>query len=245
MFWRGLEAAACRPRAANCNRLSVWHLRDARELASILHVRRPRDEEGMSMNPNHVHSPRAAGAGRRPSCRQDAWNCRGVGAEPAFNSFRPAAGPLAVTLLAVLLGLPACATMRYGTEQHVMVESQPPGATVFVGATPVGVTPTEVALQRDALRSKLTFCKDGFQPVEARFERTLSKWLWADVAMATWTGIISGQGVARTEQQFLAFASMLALTVGTRFRFGSSTARAAHGARDAPPPTSRRMRPAW
>ena len=152
--------------------------------------------------------------------------CRWMSSHPAVQqadaiSFRPAARPVAATLVALVLALPACATMRYGTEQRVTVESQPSGATVFVGANPVGVTPTEVELQRDQLRSVLTVCKDGFEPVEARFERTISKWLWADVAMATWTGIISGQGVARPEQQVFAFASMLALTVGLDFVSGA------------------------
>ena len=98
-----------------------------------------------------------------------------------------------------------------------MVESQPPGATVLVGANLVGVAPTEVTLRGDELRSGFTLSKDGFEPLQVRFERTISKWLWADVALATWTGIISGQGVTSMEQQFYAFASMLALTAGLDF----------------------------
>lgn len=83
----------------------------------------------------------------------------------------------AACALAVAVALSAgCATFMNGPTQRVAVASDPPGARVFVGDEPVGVTPTFVDLERDEGDLALRFEKDCYRETLLEVPRRTSAW---------------------------------------------------------------------
>ena len=70
----------------------------------------------------------------------------------------------------------ACATFMNGPTQRVAVASNPPGARVFVGDEPVGVTPAFVELERDEGDLALRFEKDCYRDALLEVPRRTSAW---------------------------------------------------------------------
>lgn len=97
---------------------------------------------------------------------------------------RPARGRAlgAACALAVAVVLSAgCATFMNGPTQRVAVASDPPGARVFVGDEPVGVTPTFVELERDEGDLALRFEKDCYRETLLEVPRHSSAWARANL----------------------------------------------------------------
>ena len=116
-------------------------------------------------------------------------------------------------LTAVLVVSVGCASIHHGRRQRVVMESEPPGAAVYLGDRHLGVTPIDLELSGSDLANGLRLRKDGFEPVHVRFDRKTSRWLWGDVGLATWNGIASTQALTGAGPVY-AFAGMLALTLG-------------------------------
>ena len=91
-------------------------------------------------------------------------------------------GPAAACALAAALALsPGCATFMNGSTQRVAVASEPPGARVFVGDEPAGVTPTFVELERDEDDLVLRFEKDGHRDAVLDVPRRTSTWVYGNL----------------------------------------------------------------
>ena len=69
-----------------------------------------------------------------------------------------------------------CATFMNGPTQRVAVASDPPGARVFVGDEPAGVTPSFVELERDERDLALRFEKDCYREALLEVPRRTSAW---------------------------------------------------------------------
>lgn len=90
---------------------------------------------------------------------------------------------VAVMLLSACLVMPGgCASMHHGRTQQVIVTSEPPGARIFAGDEPVGVTPDFVTVNRSGTVLRLE--KNGFRTEEIRVRRLPSAWLAGSVVLA-------------------------------------------------------------
>ena len=99
------------------------------------------------------------------------------------------ASTIIVTLLTSLL-FTGCASIVSGTTQEIKVDSNPPGATVYVGEhmganmknkVAVGVTPMKVKISRKDGVIQLE--KAGFEPAFVPLNSKMNPWVWGDVAM--------------------------------------------------------------
>ena len=85
------------------------------------------------------------------------------------------------TLLTALFLSTGCATFMNGSTQRVAVASEPPGARVFVGDDPAGVTPTFVELERDEGDLVLRFEKDRHRDTVIEVPRRTSSWVYGNL----------------------------------------------------------------
>ena len=86
-------------------------------------------------------------------------------------ALRAACAPAVAVVLSA-----GCATFMNGPTQRVAVASDPPGARVFVGDEPAGVTPTFVELERDEGDLALRFEKDCYRDTLLDVPRRTSAW---------------------------------------------------------------------
>ena len=105
------------------------------------------------------------------------------------------------TLAAVLVASGGCASRHYGSEQQVIVRSEPPGAAVYVGDRYAGVTPVEVTLAGGPTAPRLRLRKEGYEPEDVKVCRTVSKLLWANLGLAMYVRIASSHsdGLSRAD----------------------------------------------
>ncbi len=87
----------------------------------------------------------------------------------------------ACALAAALALSTGCATFMNGSTQRVAVASEPPGARVFVGDEPAGVTPTFVELERDEGDLVLRFEKDCHRRTVLEVPRRTSTWVYGNL----------------------------------------------------------------
>ena len=87
----------------------------------------------------------------------------------------------ACALVAALAVSTGCATFMNGSTQRVAVSSEPPGARVFVGDEPAGVTPTFVELERDEGDLVLRFEKDCHRHTVLEVPRRTSTWVYGNL----------------------------------------------------------------
>lgn len=123
-------------------------------------------------------------------------------------------------LAAGLVDSVGCASIHHGRRQQITVESEPPGAAVYLGDRYLGPTPVEVGLTATDLASGLRLRETGFEPALVRFDRKASRWVWGDVALALWNGIGSAQALPGAGPVY-AFSGMLALALGIDLMTGA------------------------
>ena len=113
---------------------------------------------------------------------------------PATRSVRPRRGirRAICVLTACSLVSTGCAGIMNGRTQRVGVSSNPPGAQVFLGCEPAGVTPVMVDLPRRERDLVLRLEKDGFVTREVPVERSFSRWLWGDAVWSSMVGSAAG-----------------------------------------------------
>ena len=103
---------------------------------------------------------------------------------------------VAQVLIAVVAASGGCASLHHGGgAQQTTVASDPSGARLFVNGRPAGITPADVALRRRDHDVVLRFEKDGYDTTEVSLDRSLSAWLWGNVA---WLAI----GMSLTEGNY-------------------------------------------
>ena len=121
--------------------------------------------------------------------------------------------------LAAAVVLPAgCATLMNGPTQRVAVASDPPGARVFVGDEPAGVTPTFVELERDEGDLALRFEKDCYRDTLLEVPRHTSAWAagnWVPLGVPFESGWLAGNLVLS------AIRSLVDWGTGNAFTFPS------------------------
>jgi hypothetical protein len=92
-------------------------------------------------------------------------------------------------LLAVA-AVSGCATVAGGSgPQKVKVESDPPGAAVFVDERPCGVTPTTVALDRNVVHH-IRLEKDGYAATAADLKPGVNPWVFGNLLVGGLVGIV-------------------------------------------------------
>ena len=93
-----------------------------------------------------------------------------------WRALRAACAPAVAVVLSA-----GCATFMNGPTQRVAVASDPPGARVFVGDEPAGVTPTFVELERDEGDLALRFQKDCYRDTVRQVSRRTSAWVYGNL----------------------------------------------------------------
>ena len=83
---------------------------------------------------------------------------------------------LKITILFALLSTTACATIVAGGPDRIPVASNPPGAAVIVDGVQVGVTPTEVTLDRTRGGGNIRIEMAGFAPVVIQRSKQINGW---------------------------------------------------------------------
>lgn len=80
-----------------------------------------------------------------------------------------------VLLCSILLLFSGCATMFSRNYDDLTIESNPPGADVFVGAEHVGTTPFTKRFKRATFETtEITFRKEGYEPQTVTLGRSLA-----------------------------------------------------------------------
>lgn len=102
----------------------------------------------------------------------------------ALKLIAAAAGAILVT---------GCASMMSGTTQEIQVNSNPVGATVYVGSVAkdgsvinkvaVGVTPTKVRISRKD--GAIVVEKAGYTGVNLPMTTKMNPWVWGDIALTS------------------------------------------------------------
>ena len=88
----------------------------------------------------------------------------------------------------LILGLAACASIVHGTHQDVGITSVPTGASVSIDNIQSGNTPVFAKLTRKdnhIVRIELP----GYQPLDLTLTRSVSGWVWGNVAAGGFIGL--------------------------------------------------------
>ena len=106
-----------------------------------------------------------------------------------------------VFLLSVsfLLLSSGCATLFSQKEDTITIKTEPPGAEVYEGTTPLGTTPLTHTFKRDTFKQiKVNIRKEGFKTGELELRRTLDKTALWNLGYILTTGGITSWGIDAT-----------------------------------------------
>jgi hypothetical protein len=84
------------------------------------------------------------------------------------------------SLALAALCLAGCATVFAGGPDEIPINTNPPGAYVYVNGTMVGQTPTLVHLDRHASSADIRIYYPGFQPVQLNRYKSFNFWTLGD-----------------------------------------------------------------
>jgi len=93
-------------------------------------------------------------------------------------------------LLSLSFLFAGCATIIHGTNQHISVNSSPPGAKVSVNGIPVATTPAKIKLSRSERTVNILIEKEGYRPQGVVLSRKLSGWFFGNLLFGGWIGMI-------------------------------------------------------
>lgn len=100
------------------------------------------------------------------------------------------AGRFVLLSVVLAVALSGCATLFAGGPDTVMVQSNPPGARVFVDDQLVGQTPMAVTLDRGVSRGLIRVEADGYQPVIVQRSKVINGWFWANLCLGGVIGMV-------------------------------------------------------
>lgn len=83
-----------------------------------------------------------------------------------------------------------CATIMAGGPDQVQVQSNVPGASVYVDDILVGQTPMVVTLDREHGQGRIRVEAPGYQPVIMQRHKSINGWFWANLCLGGLVGMI-------------------------------------------------------
>jgi hypothetical protein len=98
--------------------------------------------------------------------------------------------PVTVAALLSLCLLAGCATVFAGGPDEVPINTNPPGAYVYVNGQMVGQTPTVVRLDRHADSADIRIYYPGFQPIQLFRYKSFNMWTLGNFFLAIWPVVI-------------------------------------------------------
>lgn len=84
-------------------------------------------------------------------------------------------------LLAALLALPGCATVKNGTSQLIPVSSVPSNARVYVDGKDMGATPLTLKIPREAAGHRIKIEAPGYMPSNIQLNTSTSGIIWCNI----------------------------------------------------------------
>jgi hypothetical protein len=91
-------------------------------------------------------------------------------------------------LLAIIALALSCGTLINGKKQTIQLQTNPPGATVFVAQKEIGVTPLKIELERAGIHV-VTFKLKGHEEYDLVITKELSNWVWMNILLGGIVGI--------------------------------------------------------
>lgn len=90
---------------------------------------------------------------------------------------------LPITLVLASLALSGCATIFAGGPDRIPVQTNVPGASVYVDEVLVGQTPTVILLDRQKSQGRIRIEAPGYQPVVLQRVKTINGMFWANICV--------------------------------------------------------------
>ena len=89
-----------------------------------------------------------------------------------------------------LVALCGCATVIAGGPDTVTIQTNPPGAYVYVNGVVVGQTPLNVDLHRSASMADIRIYDPGFEQVQVTRYKSLNPWIFGNFFLAIFPVIV-------------------------------------------------------
>ena len=88
------------------------------------------------------------------------------------------------------LSLSSCATIVNGSNQNIMIDSEPQGAEIIIREKLRGATPMELTFKRDTKDYVVTLRKDGYKDVDVELRRTFNGWFIGNIIFGGVIGMV-------------------------------------------------------
>ena len=92
--------------------------------------------------------------------------------------------------LALAASLTGCATIVAGGPDTIPVNTNPPGAYVYVNGQVVGQTPMVIELDRNRSMADIRIYYPGFVPIQISRYKSLNGWVFGNIFLTIWPVII-------------------------------------------------------
>jgi PEGA domain len=89
---------------------------------------------------------------------------------------------VAIFVLAISLGIAACATIINGSQESVIIKANPPGAQIAVDGKKIGPDSVKCKMERGSVHY-VDVTMDGFRPAHIRTGIGVNPWYWTNVAL--------------------------------------------------------------
>ena len=96
----------------------------------------------------------------------------------------------AIVAAVCMFSLGGCATIIAGGPDTIPINTNPPGAYVYVDGQVVGQTPMVVTLHRGRSLGDIRIYYPGFQPVQITRYKELNGWVFGNIFLGLWPVII-------------------------------------------------------
>lgn len=90
---------------------------------------------------------------------------------------------LSIALVVATLAVSGCATILAGGPDKIPVQTNVPGASVYVDDVLVGQTPTIIMLDRQMSQGRIRIEAPGFQPVMLQRVKIINGMFWANICV--------------------------------------------------------------
>lgn len=96
----------------------------------------------------------------------------------------------ALTAITLALAVSACATIVASGPDSIPINTNPPGAYVYLNGEVVGQTPLVLELDRGRSMADIRIYYPGFQPVQFTRYKSLNGWVFGNFFLGLWPVII-------------------------------------------------------